>query len=218
MLTIANSGGSAWRWGHNDHFQYSGGELALLKTETLYFYTGTNNGTETVCDYVRGTVESRAWSDAEEKYRGVLLYAGTFCPASSTFDAPVFNDCTYIEGTPLAPRFGSYHHGKDIAELKLNISANEALDKVQQEYYSDLKKKPLQWTAETKANYEKLLLYDMPDWYYEDEKGQLCYFELDTESESCRHILWYKPFEHDEHDATNGTRFYSINDTTGEIS
>jgi len=96
VLTVSLYGGSAWRWWYQYHFKYSGGKLALSGTEAVYFHATLGDGTKTVCDYTNGTVESRTWAESgESQYNGTLLYAGTFHPTPSTFDAPIIDDCTY---------------------------------------------------------------------------------------------------------------------------
>ena len=89
VLTIRLYGGNAWRWGYQYQFQCNGDELLLTKTETVGFHIYTQEGTKTVCDYIRGTWETREFSEEDD---GLLLDAGTFDPIPSTFDAPMLDE------------------------------------------------------------------------------------------------------------------------------
>lgn len=86
ILTISLYGGSNWRWAYQYQFKYSGSKLALIKTESVQFFTGTNEGTKIRCNYIRGIWESRSYSEEDD---GQLLETGTFDPVPSTFDEPV---------------------------------------------------------------------------------------------------------------------------------
>lgn len=212
MLTIHLYGGSAWRWGHDFHFRYSGGKLMLFKTETQYRFMG--RGTETVCDYIHGTCESRIsiYSDDPDE-KGLLLHRGTFPLVKSTFDAPVIDDATYTEGVPNAPSISAnFYEIQSSADLK--ISAEKALDMVQKAYYDGMEKVRLPWIDESRASYKSRLGYDMPGFYYESENGILYYH--DYESGSARHTLFYEPFG-EPAAATKGLKIYFIDDATGTI-
>jgi len=89
VLTISLYGGSNFRWAYQYQFKYSGNALTMIKTESVYFYTGTGEGSRTICDYTRGTWESRTYSEVDE---GLLLDAGTFDPVPSTFESPVMEE------------------------------------------------------------------------------------------------------------------------------
>ena len=221
-LTVSLYGGSAWKWGHTFHFRYSGSKLMLTKTETQYHYMGC--GTETICDYTRGTVESRKINfDDDDSNKGLLLHKGTFSLEKSTFDAPVVDDATYTEGVPNAPSISTdWYESHDV--MNPTISAIEALEIVQKAYYNDMKKVKLPWTEEGKANYKKILGYDMPGWYYENKDGRLYYFSLSKKYEHgneweeswLEHTVWYQSFEQGEYGPLENEAYY-INDATGEI-
>ena len=213
VLTISVGANTMWLWSHEFRFQYRDGALALAKTESVYLSINSGNGAKTICDYMRNMWESRVYSEAE-KLNGLLLYKSAFHPAPSTFDAPIIDGCTYNFGIPHGPSFGFYEFAGP--KTLLNISTNEALDMIQKKYYSGLTQKRLPWTAETKANYEKILPYDMPDYYYEDEKGILRYYEFHGD-DAPWHTVIFEPCEKNPAEPASSIKYYRIDDVTGNI-
>ena len=225
-LTVSLYGGSSWKWGHSYQFRYAGKQLMLTKTESFSFFFG--KGTQTICDYVRGTCESRLLvsdpANPDDSGNGPLLHKGTFSMVKSTFEAPVIDDATYDAGVPHAPYLENDFYEAQPPKQP-NISAEKALDVVQKAYYSGMKKVQLLWTDETRATYETFLGYEMPDWCYENEKGRLYYFSLDKKYENgdeakaswLEHTIWYESFALDGDDFPVEHESYRVNDPTGEI-
>jgi len=215
-LTVSLCGGSAWWWKHDYHFRYSSGKLLLVKTDVNHHWE--SGGTETICDYIRGTYESYGSinMDYPESPR-LLLHKSTFSAVKSTFEAPLIDDATYAEGLSNAPSIrGNWY--QEPPPMDPLISAEEALDIVQKAYYSNMKKVTLPWTDEGRASYKKMLGYDMPSWYYASEKGRLTYYNLDGDPGQLAHSIMYEPFDADEAAAIGSSKFYGINDATGEIN
>ena len=104
--------------------------------------------------------------------------------------------------------------------ITLAISANEALDMVQQAYYSDMEQVMLPLTDESRASYKAALGYDMPTWFYENETGMLSYNGLFNELGQLQHTIIYCPYKEGESGAIdmNVNIVYYVDDATGEIS
>lgn len=221
-LSVVNYGGSSDRWGYTYSFAYMDGELRLIETETYMHSTHTVNGVITVRDYLNGTVETRSSCAADVSLDGLLLYSGTFAPTASCFESPVFVDL-YAEGTPFAPSFwgyvyqGYYDVLPEYLPLKPKVSANDALRLVMEAYYPGLPEKPIQWTEETKANYEKLLFYEMPGFYYENEGGRLVFrwIEVSPNENTAPEVRYVLKWESNVSESDDA--LYYADGETGEI-
>ena len=103
--------------------------------------------------------------------------------------------------------------------VNLEISAEEALDILQQSRYSDMEKVMLPLTDEDRARYKELLGYDAPGWYYQNKTGMLIYDGFHGEPGQMQHSIMYQPFDIKDTPMESGSNtFYRVDSATGEIN
>ncbi len=218
-LWIKHYGGSNFRWGFAMEFRYVDGLFRLARLERLNMYTGTANGEVTACDFLRGTVERRAWSGLEPG-RNELLYSGKMDAKAYLFDETDFDTAAANTEILFLPRLGYYDFDRSMfpAPPPLRISPDEALTRIHAARHPELTEMRLPLTPEMKAAYSKLLGYEIPGRYYQGGEGVLEYLDLeiadDGEGRATRvgHTIVYTHMN-----PNLGDVMYEIHDADGTI-
>ncbi len=215
-LAIRHYGGSNFRWSWEMEFRYVDGLFRLAGLTHGSMYTGTANGEDTTCDFLRGTVERRASGGPED---GALLYSGNMESKLYPFDQADFDEITANAEIPFLPDLGYYDYDR-IASCPPSpprISAGQALDRVKEARCPRYVKTQLPLTPAMLHTYAKLLGYKIPGYRYQGSDGELEYHTLNIADDGqghttgMTHVILYK-----EAGSERITR-YEVDDADGKI-
>lgn len=211
-LRVSDFGGDAWKWG-DDLFFGIKGEAFVLK-EFINYESHGGNGMQSVWNYEEGTFETYALASMNEP---LLINRGTFEAETVPFQEA---DMCGSQGVENAKRVNglpylSYDNGyagllDDVQKNAARYTAEEALDIVKEAKYPDMHRVDIICEEVIFDNYETLLGYDPPRYYYEDDAGnELFYRSQDITADHTHAIRYYGP------DYTYCS--YELSDETGEI-
>lgn len=186
-LVIRHYGGSNFRWSWEMEFRYVDGLFRLAGLTHGSMYTGTANGEDTTCDFLRGTVERRASGGPED---GALLYSGSMESKLYPFDQADFDAITANTEIPFLPELGNYDYDRIASSPPSppRISAGQALDRVKEARYPRYVKVPLPLPPAMLNTYAKLLGYKIPGYRYQENDGELEYHNLSIDDDGKGHI------------------------------
>lgn len=194
MLKVSDYGGSSSRWGNEYYFGYHDGTFALCKYVEYSHSTHTANGVASVYDYTSdelfGEMEQYAFSFADTDFEPLLIYKGTFSKDTIRFrwaqgsytteTSPEVYLPALVYGKFYYDYFGMSEDAAYIRDASMNSSTSEALDKVMNRDYPNMKKVEMELDEEIFENWEKLLSYEIPKYYYESDDGEVLYFHSVT--------------------------------------
>ena len=215
-LVISHYGGSNFRWSWGMEFRYVGGLFRLTGLTHGSMYTGTANGEETVCDFLRGTVERRASGGPED---GALLYSGNMESKIYTFDQANFDEVAANVEIPFLPDLGYYDYDRIVSSPPPppRLSPGDALDRVKEARYPHYLKAPLPLTPAMLRAYAKLLGYEIPGHRYQGSDGELEYHNLDIADDGKGRITGMTHvIQHKEVGSGRVTR-YEVDDAGGTV-
>ena len=218
-LRVSDYGGSAFRWADDYIFEIIGEELVLkeyIKTETS---THTGNGIQCIWKYEEGIFETYALVKTGET---ILVNRGTFEAGTILFQEANLYELGGIAEIAELPDLEfdiSYDYEgllDDVEKNTARYTAEEALDIVKEEHYPDMHRVDIVCEEEIFNNYETLLGYEPPRYYYEDDEGnKLTYTSQATTAGHTHEIRYWKWKAEDSYYAFSGS--YIVFDTTGEI-
>lgn len=194
MLKVSDYGGSSLRWGHEYYFGYHDDTFALCKYVEYSHSTHTANGVASVYDYTAdgmyGEMEQYAISFAEADFEPLLIYKGTFSKDTIRFRGARGSCATETSPKVYLPAlvYGKYYYdyfgvSEDVAYIRdasLCSSTSETLDKVMKRDYPNMKKVEMELEGGIFENWERLLSYEIPEYYYESDDGDVLYFHSIT--------------------------------------
>lgn len=171
-LTVSDYGGSSIRWGDDLIFNIKGEELLLNKYIVYELSTLSGNGEKSIWNYEEGSFETYALPFMDDP---LLINRGTFEAETILFpevDLFELQGVVTIVGLP----YLSYHEGyeglqDDVKKNAARHTAEEALDIAKEENYPDMHRVDIVCAEEIFDNYETLLGYAPPRYYYEDDAG-----------------------------------------------
>lgn len=187
ILKVSEYAGSSERFGADYYFGYRNYDFVICKYVSHAHNTHTANGVRSIYDFDTGNVEQ--YATTIESSEPLLIYRGTFKFEKVKFvDSPDFSDVDDVPKDYL-PRiniegmfdyFGTYEDAAYIRDLSINRGAIEALDRVKDNNYPNMKKVQMELDKEILDNWKYLLSYEIPDYYYEDDNGDVLYFDYVT--------------------------------------
>ena len=210
-LRVSDYGGSSGRWGDDLFFEIKGEEF-LLKEYVIYEGSTLNgNGMQSVRNYEEGTCETYALASMNEP---LLIYRDTFETQTIPFQEAEMHGFQWIANVGKLP-YLSYDEGyagllDDIQKNAARHTAEEALDIVKEEKYPDMHRVDIVCEEVIFDNYETLLGYEPPRYYYEDDAGNMLIYESQDITAGHTHEVTY-----DGPDYTYCS--YELFDETGEI-
>ena len=210
-LRVSDYGGSSDRWGDDLFFEIK--EEALVLKEFIVYEGSTlsGNGMRTIWNYEEGTFETYALSFTDDP---LLINRGTFEAKTVLFQEADMRGFQSISTVGKLP-YLSYYNGyagmlDDVQENAARYTAEEVLDIVREKNYPDMYRVDIVCEEEIFDNYETLLGYKPPRYYYEDDAGNtLIYKSQDITADHTHEVTYYGP------DCTYCR--YELSDETGEI-
>ena len=205
-LRVSDYGGSSDRWGDDVFFEIKGEALVLKEFIVYEGSTLNGNGMQSIWNYEGGTFETYANS--------LLINRGSFEAETVPFQEADMRGFQGIKTIAELP-YLSYYAGyagllDDIQKNSARHTAEEALDIVKEKNYPDMHRVDIVCEEEIFDNYETLLGYAPPRYYYEDDAGNhLIYRGQDITAGHAHEIRYYGP------DYTYCS--YKLSDETGEI-
>ena len=210
-IRVSDYGGSSDRWGDDLFFALKGEEL-LLKEYIIYEgSTLGGNGMQTIWNYGDGTFETYALPFMDDP---LLINRGTFEAETVPFQEADMHGFRYISKKAKLP-YLSYYDGyagllDDVQKNAARHTAEEVLDIVKEENYPDLHRVDIGCEEEIFDNYETLLGYEPPRYYYEDDAGNELLYRGQDITAGCIHEIRY-------YGTDNTYYIYKLSDETGEI-
>lgn len=194
MLKVSDYGGSSSRWGNEYYFGYHDDTFALCKYVEYSHSTHTANGVASVYDYAAdgfyGEMEQYAISFADADFEPLLIYKGTFWKDTIRFRGAQGSYTTETSPKVYLPAlvYGKYYYdyfgvSEDVAYIRdtsLNSSTSETFDKVMNRDYPNMKKVEMELEKEIFDNWKTLLSYEIPQYYYKNDNGEVLYFHSVT--------------------------------------
>lgn len=168
-------GGDGWRWTITMVFRYVEGQFRLAAVYRETTCDGADGVEITNYDFIRNKVKQRVVLQGEGREGpALLLYADKIKAGVCLFDEASALDIGIFLAPDIEhlPSLGAHKFPKFSEPPSLKISSAQALDKVKEKYCSDFEKVQLPLTAEMLKNYEKLLAYQVPDYYYQGKNGE----------------------------------------------
>ncbi|MCL2125744.1 MAG: hypothetical protein FWH33_07125 [Oscillospiraceae bacterium] len=184
QLVIIHVTGSSWRSSYEMYFSYINESLILSKVRNVNFHTFSFPGEEIIFNFIEHKAELFSWRESGEPIHD-LLYTRTLPDITFMFDSVCCYDIEQYVTIPHIPKILGAHDFHDYNWIEnepydLSISASDALDMVMAEHFPSFTKVQLILTQENIDNYFKLLLYEVPDYYYIGDSGTLEYLRLDV--------------------------------------
>lgn len=210
-LRVSDYGGSSDRWGDDLFFEIKGEEL-LLKEYIVYEGSTLNgNGMQSIWNYEGGTFETYALSFIDDP---LLINRGSFDAETVPFqeaDMRGFRSIAKVAELPYLSCYEGYAGLlDDVQKNAAQHTAEEALDIVKEENCPDMHRVDIDCEEEIFDNYETLLGYEPPRYYYEDDSGNVLFYRSqDITAGHAHEIRYYGP------DYTYCS--YELSDETGEI-
>ena len=210
-LRVSDYGGSSDRWGDDLFFEIKGEEF-LLKEYVIYEGSTLNgNGMQSIWNYDEGTFETYALSFMDDP---LLINRGTFEAETVFFQEAEmhgFQSIAKVAGLP----YLSYYEGyagllDDIQKNVVWHTAEEALDKVKEEKYPDMHRVDIVCEEVIFDNYETLLGYEPPRYYYEDDEGNKLIYRSQNITTDHTHEIRYSGVDYTYYS-------YELSDETGEV-
>lgn len=183
-LRIYEYGGSSYRWEHEFVFVRKEKRLILQQYIETNSSTLTENSIQDIWNYEEGTFETYAMT-LDDKY---LVNKGTYDPETIGFEDLKWEDTYSSNRNNLSamvfglPSLEIDHYDfmgeHDIykGSMDTHYSAEEALDMVMEAKYPNMHKVSIVCEEEILDNYETLLGYKPPGYYYEDKKGNKLWY------------------------------------------
>lgn len=138
------------------------------------------------------TMEKRTWDAKKAKKHNLLLYKGELKDEDIMFHNIKCGDEEKLQipmryPLPDITSYGSVwsYNQKQICD------AEKALDKVKETFFPNMKKVLMPCSKEIIQNYEKLLQYHIPDYYYSDGVAVLYYDNFWVTEEEEEHYIYY---------------------------
>lgn len=210
-LMVSDYGGSSDRWGDDLFFAIKGEELLLKEFIVYEGSTLGGNGMQTIWNYGDGSFETYALLFRDDP---LLINRGTFEAETVPFQEADMRGFQSIKTVARLPHL-SYYGGyagllDDVQKNAARHTAEGALDIVKEENYPDMHRADIVCEEEIFDNYEILLGYEPPRYYYEDDEGNtLIYKSRDITADHTHEVTYYGP------DYTYCS--YELSDETGEI-
>lgn len=217
-LRISDYGGSAFRWADDLIFEIKGGELVLKEYINSEESTHSGNGIQCIWKYEEGTFETYTVAQTAEM---LLVNRGTFEARTIPFQEATLSELRGIAEIVELPDLG-FDRGRydykglldGVEKNAARYTAEEALDIVKEEHYSDMHRVNIVCEEEIFNNYETLLGYEPPRYYYEDDEGNKLTYISQEMTAGHTHEIGYWEAESSYYDLP---RSYIVFDTTGEI-
>ena len=211
-LRVSDFGGDAWRWGDDLLFEIKG-EAFVLK-ELINYESHGGNGMRSIWNYEEGTLETYALALMNEP---LLIDRGTFEAETVPFQEANMRESQGVQNVKRVnglPHL-SYSNGyagllDDVQKNAARHTAEEVLDIVKEENYPDLHRVDIGCEEEIFDNYETLLGYEPPRYYYEDDAGNELLYRGQDITAGCIHEIRY-------YGTDNTYYIYKLSDETGEI-
>ena len=168
-LTVSDYGGSSIRWGDDLIFKIKGEELLLKEYIVYEWSTLSGNGEKSIWNYEDGSFETYALLFMDDS---LLINRGAFEAETIPFhEADLFE----LQGIVTIEELPYLFYHKDLQDdAQKNTTrhtAEEALDIAKEENYPDMHRVDIVCEEEIFDNYETLLGYAPPRYYYEDDAG-----------------------------------------------
>lgn len=211
-LTVSDYGGSSGRWGDDLIFKIKGEELFLKEYIVYEWSIHSGHGMRNIWNYEEGTFETYALLFMDDP---LLINRGTFEAETVSFQEADIRG--FEQGIKTVARLPdlNYYGGyagmlDDVQKNAARHTAEEALDIVREENYPDMHRVDIVCEEEIFDNYETLLGYKPPRYYYEDDDGNtLIYESQDITADHTHEVTYYGS------DYTYCS--YELSDKTGEI-
>ncbi len=175
-LLVNHYGGSSDRWSYINTYRYLYDELVLVTKENINYSTHSASGTKVILKYLDKKYEKLTYDDGE--YNNLLLDEGELNnEIIIVFNKKNLNDFqdNILEELKYMPSLYRVPYGQKYWEGDLEITPIDALNKAKEYLKVDFIKSPLPVSAEIFINYDKLLAYDIPDYYLSREDVILWY-------------------------------------------
>lgn len=214
LLQINEYGGSALRWSNLYSFGLKEEDLILKNVEYGSWYNGTGGGISQIYDFSvkMYTLTTNNYAEELAQYSGMKLLEIPIEEKRFLFDDITGNDLSSVWFSLPVPDLDYFSYGKKSESyMGLTKNAQYILDNVKEKHFPDMKKVLLPWTPETKTNFNAIIGYELPDYYYKDENGILYYYKLENaEGGDFIHVVYYCS------DIESMKHYYKTMDSTGE--
>lgn len=227
MLAVQVYGGSNWRWGSTNIYQYEGGEMvAKWETDIAHFVFTTG------MDYTVHDLENDQWKHYvavgdTEREKQILLIAennGETDPRKKELDAllgqleeELQKPLPEVRAGDMAPELDGwfdYH----IRDYEVTRKPGWVLDTAAEEFLTNARALPATYytSQEIRASYEKLIGVEPPEQFYiglvEGEPALLYYNSCIQETDGFVHeLVLCRPDEEGEYWVKDGSIYYNEN-------
>ena len=194
-LTVSDYGGSSIRWGDDLIFKIKGEELLLKEYIVYEWSTQSGNGERSIWNYEDGSFATYALRFMDDP---LLINRGTFEAETIPFQEADM-DMRGLQGIVTIEELPYLFYHKDLwDDAQTNTTrhtAEEALDIAKEENYPDMHRVDIVCEEDIFDNYETLLGYEPPRYYYEDDAGnKLTYYRQDIMTAT--HEIEYHGIDH----------------------
>lgn len=212
-LRISDYGGDSYRW--RDDFTFGMDSENFVLKESRHMEGYSPNVVETIWNYEKGTFETYAVFVGGS----LLINKGTFESETILFEDASLNNEGIIREFRLSEEMQSlwpydYNgvNSNSVGRRESQYTAEEALDLIK-EKYPGMHRVDIACEEEIFENYETLLGYAPPRYYYEDVAGNVLIYNRrtydDTTEEILHQVIWKN--------GVSRSIIYMVHDGTGEI-
>lgn len=179
VLSVGNYGGSSDRWGFEYFFKFLEGRLQMVESDYISHSTHSGSEIEIANDYINGISKLKSYSFQEE-FDGLLIASSSIEPKESLYFDTVFSNdqCIFEAYGGDAEYFPSLYgivYGQPYWNGELKHTSEEILDYAAAYLNFQGEKTQYSYPNEILEVYSKLMSYEMPKYFYENDTKILWY-------------------------------------------